>query len=240
MQHCDFLNIGSYDFYAASCSDPTTVITAENNFWEATDSVTIADEHIFDHGDDDTAPTVDFMPFLAEQVFGFITGTVINENSNPIAEVEVSVEGTLNNTFTDIDGEYLLENLSTGYFNIVFAHPDYRDSTVSELFISIGDTVTMNMTLQPPCPYTLGDFNGNEIVNIADLIAAFSKLRTGSPEPALVCECPVGRDAWIVVMDVNNSCEFNIADIILFFSKLSTGSPDLIPCELCPPPGWEP
>lgn len=91
------------------------------------------------------------------------------------------------------------------------------------------------------CDYVIGDYNGNEEFNVADIISAFSKLRTGSPDPAYVCECPYASgNEWAVAMDVNNSCVFNVVDIIAALSSLQTGSPDLIPCEDCPPSGWEP
>ena len=88
-----------------------------------------------------------------------------------------------------------------------------------------------------PCGfYVVGDYNGNESFNVADIIAAFSKLQTGSPDAALLCECPPGEgNIWAVAMDVNNNCAFNIADVIAGFSKLQTGSPELIACEICPP-----
>ncbi|MEE9553517.1 MAG: hypothetical protein V3W18_04395 [candidate division Zixibacteria bacterium] len=86
--------------------------------------------------------------------------------------------------------------------------------------------------------YTMGDYNGSRVFNIADIISAFSKLKTGSPEASLLCECPPGSgDVWPVAMDLNNSCSFNVADVIAGFSKLKTGEPELIPCEACPPGG---
>ncbi|MEE9555429.1 MAG: hypothetical protein V3W18_14175 [candidate division Zixibacteria bacterium] len=89
--------------------------------------------------------------------------------------------------------------------------------------------------------YVVGDFNGNGVFNIADIINSFSKIKVGSPEPAMMCTCPPGSgDRWAVSMDLNNSCDFNLADIIDGFSRLKNGSPDLIPCELCPPGGWSP
>ncbi|MEE9552762.1 MAG: hypothetical protein V3W18_00580 [candidate division Zixibacteria bacterium] len=89
------------------------------------------------------------------------------------------------------------------------------------------------------CGYYLpGDFNGNWEFNVADIIASFSKLKTGSPESGFFCECPAGSGVdWAVAMDVNNNCIFNIADVIAAFSKLKTGSPELVPCEYCPP--WD-
>lgn len=86
--------------------------------------------------------------------------------------------------------------------------------------------------------YFVGDYNGSGTFNVADIISSFSKLKTGSPNAYLLCECPPGGNTWAVAMDVNNSCVFNIADVIAGFSKLKTGSPELIPCELCPPEGW--
>jgi len=88
-----------------------------------------------------------------------------------------------------------------------------------------------------PCGlYVVGDFNGSDVFNIADIVSAFSKLKTGAPDPLLLCECPPGGGViWAVAMDVNNSCGFNVADIVAAFSRLKTGSPELIPCELCPP-----
>ncbi len=88
------------------------------------------------------------------------------------------------------------------------------------------------------CNYFVGDYNGNRAFNIADIISAFSKLKTGSPDASLLCECPPGSgDIWAVAMDLNNSCSFNVADVIVGFSKLKTGEPELVPCELCPPGG---
>ncbi|MEE9553518.1 MAG: hypothetical protein V3W18_04400 [candidate division Zixibacteria bacterium] len=88
------------------------------------------------------------------------------------------------------------------------------------------------------CVYGIGDYNGSHAFNIADIISAFSKLKTGSPEASLLCECPPGSgDVWAVAMDLNNSCSFNVADVIAGFSKLKTGSPELEPCEACPPEG---
>jgi len=86
--------------------------------------------------------------------------------------------------------------------------------------------------------YVVGDFNGSGTFNISDIVDAFSRLKTGMPAPALVCECPAGSgDFWAVAMDVNNSCAFNVSDVITGFSRLKTGSPVLLPCDACPPGG---
>jgi len=85
-------------------------------------------------------------------------------------------------------------------------------------------------------PYVVGDYNGSGVFNIADIVNAFSKLKTGSPEPFLLCECPAGSgNFWAVAMDVNASCVFNIADVVTGFSYLKTSLPIPIPCPDCPP-----
>jgi hypothetical protein len=84
--------------------------------------------------------------------------------------------------------------------------------------------------------YTVGDYNGSGAFNVADIIDSYSRLKTGLPEPASICECPPeSGEFWAVATDVNNSCAFNVADIVDGYSFLKTGSPEPSPCELCPP-----
>lgn len=88
-----------------------------------------------------------------------------------------------------------------------------------------------------PCgSYVVGDYNGSDFFNVADIVAAFSFLKTGSPAPFFTCECPPGSgNVWAVAADVNNSCTFNVADVVSGFSFLKTGAPELFPCDQCPP-----
>ncbi|MEE9553519.1 MAG: hypothetical protein V3W18_04405 [candidate division Zixibacteria bacterium] len=116
------------------------------------------------------------------------------------------------------------------------------DHAVQGSYIYLGEDYLFRILRFPTsgsgCQYVVGDYNGNNTFNVADIISAFSKLKTGSPEASLLCECPLGSgDVWAVAVDLNNSCGFNIADVIAGFSKLKTGEPELIPCEACPPGG---
>jgi hypothetical protein len=84
--------------------------------------------------------------------------------------------------------------------------------------------------------YVIGDYNGSGAFNVADIVDSYSKLKTGLPEPATVCECPPeSGDFWAVAADVNNSCAFNVADVVDGYSFLKTGSPEPSPCGICPP-----
>ena len=90
-----------------------------------------------------------------------------------------------------------------------------------------------------PCgSYIIGDFNGSGDFNVADIVSSYSRLATGSPNPALQCECPPGSGLELAAaMDVNNTCVFNVADVVVAYQRLSFGQPEFQPCQYCPPAG---
>ena len=155
------------------------------------------------------------------------------------------------NSFYGDSGPYTLTVLNTA-FALLDCNDDFCDyqseitfdaTAGSQYLLEVGGywtdvgegVITIN---NGGCNYVIGDYNGSGTFNVADITDGFSKLKTGLPEPAQLCECPPGSgNFWAVAMDVNNSCSFNVADIISAFSKLKTGSPELIPCSQCPPEG---
>ncbi|MEE9555093.1 MAG: hypothetical protein V3W18_12420 [candidate division Zixibacteria bacterium] len=124
-------------------------------------------------------------------------------------------------------------------------HPYSGGNVLSEF--NVGELDPSTYTVQYAClefrenlcgSYIIGDFNGSGQFNVADIIASFSRLAIGSPEPGMICECPPGSgDDWAVAMDVNNSCAFNIADMVIAYQRLALGEPDLLHCDQCPPTG---
>jgi hypothetical protein len=90
-----------------------------------------------------------------------------------------------------------------------------------------------------PCgEYVVGDYNGSGVFNVADVVDGYSKLKTGLPQAAMICECPPeSGNVWAVAMDLNNSCAFNVADIVIAVHKLQGAPIEFIPCEFCPPEG---
>jgi CubicO group peptidase (beta-lactamase class C family) len=182
---------------------------------------------------------VELLEFAAGWPYGFVTGVVDNESNNPIEGAFVEAAGTSVTDYSNIDGEYFLNYLSPGTYDISFSHPDYLDTTITGILITAGDTAILNVELRSVCDYVIGDYNNSGAFNVADIVDGYSRLKTGLPEPAFECECPPGSgNEWAVAMDVNNSCAFNVADIVDGYSKLKTGSPELEPCEECPPPGF--
>ena len=174
---------------------------------------------------------------------GFIAGVVIDESSNPIEHaysIPIGPDGWPRKwDYTKSAWEYFVGGLITGTYDIHLTHPDYFEVIVEDVAVTLGETTYVNITMQSPCDYVIGDYNASGTFNISDIIDSFSKLKIGSPDPGMFCECPYGSgDEWAVAMDVNNSCGFNVADVITAFSKLKTGEPELVPCDVCPPPDW--
>lgn len=60
--------------------------------------------------------------------FFSISGKVLDEKGNPLASVNVFLDGTTIGTFTDIDGNYKLESISPGLYDIVFSHVGYENA----------------------------------------------------------------------------------------------------------------
>jgi hypothetical protein len=122
-------------------------------------------------------------------------------------------------------------------------HPDFHNMVFVDVFA--GEIDPSDVELDFAClwinevacsEYTMGDYNGSGAFNVADIVDSYSKLKTGLPQPASICECPPeSGDFWAVAADVNNSCAFNVADIVDGYSFLKTGSPEPEPCWMCPP-----
>ncbi|MEE9553648.1 MAG: carboxypeptidase-like regulatory domain-containing protein [candidate division Zixibacteria bacterium] len=169
---------------------------------------------------------------------GIVAGVVTDQDSNPIDNAYVKTIGFTRMDYSNPDGEYTIGGLITGTYDVRFRHPDYVEITVEDVSITLGEITYVNIMMQSPCDYVIGDFNNSGALNISDIIDSFSKLKTGSPDPGMVCECPpYSGEEWAAAMDVNSSCGFNVADVISAFSKLKTGEPELVPCEDCPPEG---
>jgi hypothetical protein len=237
VHNSNFINNVSFDLKASACSDPSTVIDAENNFWVATDSATIADEHIYDNSDDVDSPIVDFMPFLMEEIRGTISGTVSDHLSNPIPDVYVSVAGIGIDDYTDSNGEYILEGLDTDYYDVFFTHGDYSDTTIAGVFARIGSTKILDVFMQSPfCSYLIGDCNHNgSPIELADVIAMISMYR-GSVDPYYICDCgvdPPGAE-FAATADPNGNCvPFELGDVITEIGAYR-GSAEASSCEDCP------
>lgn len=67
MHGCNIVNNGRYAFNTAACSDPGTVIDAENNWWGVDDSAEI-EALVYHRPDQPSAPLIDYVPFAPDSL----------------------------------------------------------------------------------------------------------------------------------------------------------------------------
>jgi TonB-dependent receptor len=92
-----------------------------------------------------------FLPFqLKAQSTGTITGTVVDaETGETIIGANVVIEGTTTGASTDIDGKYTIRGIEEGTYSFVFSYISYQKQTVTDVEITAGEVLTLDMALQP-------------------------------------------------------------------------------------------
>jgi hypothetical protein len=77
-----------------------------------------------------------------------ISGKVIDLNSGEaLAGVEVSIEGTSKKVHTDLDGNFKIENLQPGEYNVIASYISYNKSLIEKLDVG-SSTQSLNIKLQ--------------------------------------------------------------------------------------------
>ncbi len=123
---------------------------------------------------------------------GTISGVVSDETS-PIEGVYVRAINSSTSDSTNINGEYLLDDLPRGTYEVALSHPDYIDTTVSGILVMLGNTTYLNVILRiftdieetsvrPPDAFSLSQnypnpFNPSTKINYALPEAAHVKLQ---------------------------------------------------------------
>lgn len=169
-----------------------------------------------------------------------IRGIVSDTAAIPIYGVYVSIEGIEIADTTDTLGQYNLDSLVAGNFDIIFSHPDYQDTAITDVFVAASDTIDLNITLLfQQCIYVTGDINGSDSYNDLDIIYGVNFFKGGSDPMCAFGSCPIPPcDAFFYCGDVNGSCSYNGLDITYGVNYFKGGS-EPIPCEDCPPVGVE-
>ncbi|MCP4582282.1 MAG: hypothetical protein GY839_11760 [candidate division Zixibacteria bacterium] len=78
---------------------------------------------------------------------GILSGEVVNSVLSPIENVIIEVVGPGIADTTDANGLYGLEALSPGSYIITFSHPEYCDTSVSDVAIQSGQNTVLDITL---------------------------------------------------------------------------------------------
>ncbi len=83
---------------------------------------------------------------LHAQGTGRLTGTVTNEQGQPVASASVMLKGTRIGTLTGVDGKYVLPGLPTGSQTVIATLLGYGDAT-QQVTLNAGQTVVANFQL---------------------------------------------------------------------------------------------
>lgn len=98
-----------------------------------------------------------------EKTFGRITGRVVDfENGDPLPGATVRLEGTGTATVTNDQGDYVLDKVPTGKYNILFSYIGYKAGRLNNIEVLKDKTTTASYKLQAS-----GTLNQVEVKGIA-------------------------------------------------------------------------
>jgi hypothetical protein len=91
-----------------------------------------------------------FATFIEAQTFGTISGKVGDKsNSEPLIGANVFVVGTTMGMTTDLDGRFLLKNITAGVYILRFSYVSYQTVTINQVKVEPGKDTRLSMTLSP-------------------------------------------------------------------------------------------
>jgi hypothetical protein len=184
-----------------------------------------------------TYPVIEVFSPVYFKAVGYIGGTVTDVMSNPIEGVYVTALGTGVEDSTDQFGEYFLDSLTIGTYDLSFSHAIYRDTIVTGVEVNLRETTIIDMVLSFPCDFIPGDINGDELVTGNDLTYLVNYLRSMGPHPPDSCY-NTNAGAWLYsAADVNGDCAVtgNDPTYLVNFFRGSENHPTF--CQYTPPPG---
>uniref|UniRef100_A0A832DJM7 TonB-dependent receptor n=1 Tax=Ignavibacterium album TaxID=591197 RepID=A0A832DJM7_9BACT len=98
---------------------------------------------------------------LLGQVSGKLTGTVKDNNGEPLVGANVIIEGTTLGAATDFDGRYTILNVRAGTYTVKFGYLGYKSQRVEGVRISADQTKILDAVLEPEV------IQGEEVVVVA-------------------------------------------------------------------------
>jgi len=89
-------------------------------------------------------------PGAAARETGTVAGRVIDaETKQPLLATNVIVEGTDRGAATDPDGNYIIQNVPVGTYNLRFTYIGYRTQTRTDIVVKSANPVFVNVELAP-------------------------------------------------------------------------------------------
>lgn len=89
-------------------------------------------------------------PYSVEAQTGSISGVITDNLQNPVPLARVSVNGAIEAAITDINGSYLIENLSPGFYDISVNRSDYHRAIISGVEVIEDSTTLIDFDLERP------------------------------------------------------------------------------------------
>jgi len=87
---------------------------------------------------------------LLAQEEGIIRGSVTDKNTGEtLIGVNILVEGTMNGTITDFDGNFNLTKVPAGTVNLVFSYISYNTQTIADVEVKPGEATILSVALAP-------------------------------------------------------------------------------------------
>jgi len=77
-----------------------------------------------------------------------IIGAVTNQYAAPLENVHAEILNFTRDDYTDINGDYRLNDLPPGYYNILFSHPNCEDEVRNNVRVFSGQNTVLNVTMQ--------------------------------------------------------------------------------------------
>ncbi len=114
---------------------------------------------------------------------GAIKGTVTAQGGGALANVRVVALGTGKEDTTGSNGIYLITGLSDGAYSVQYAVTDYRDTTITGINVTPGDTTFVNVAMQQLPGWIIGtvrDSVGGPIEGVAVIINVQTAMLTSS------------------------------------------------------------
>lgn len=79
---------------------------------------------------------------------GYIVGSVTDSVGLPIEGVYVYLADSSKTDSTDNQGGYLLRNIPPGSYDVTFYHPDYFDTTISDISVTMYDSTYLDVEMR--------------------------------------------------------------------------------------------
>jgi predicted glutamine amidotransferase len=165
---------------------------------------------------------------------GFLGGSVTDSLNAPFPTVEIEILVAEIFDTSGMGGEFLIDYLVPGIYDIKFSHDGYLDTIAQAVEIAANETTLLSIAMRAGCNYIPGDANGSGVFNGIDVTYSVSYLKGMSPPPVDICPCPY-HGLLYAAADANGDCLFNGLDVVYSVNYLKTGRRRPIGCPDCPP-----